>query len=772
MAARVRSHDWNSTSLGPVENWSGTLLTTVNLVLASPFPCALFWGRDLVTLYNDAYSPILGSKHPDALGCDAREIWSEAWHILGPQLDDVFQNGGTISEQNELVPIQVRDRVEDFYWTYSLSPVSTGGRVLGVFNACQNTTEEVLSTRKLQEAWNAQRESHGRFVRSEAELRLIANAIPAYISYIDKDLRYVRVNRTYEEWFGRSAAAIAGRLVTDVLGVSFAGVKPYLEAALTGREQHFETRMVTVRQERFLSVSHIPDRDELGNIRGVVVFGHDITERKRAEETLRESEERLQLVLESAALATWFYDPAGEVVVGDEAMCRLFGSKPVGSVAYWIGLIHPEDQERVTTEFAAGLSGEMNYDVEYRVVHEDGFRWVRAKGKLVGHSGGPLRMLGIAEDITARKLTEEALRASELRVARSESQLRFITDALPALISYIDVELRYLWLNRTYEEWFGRPVGTMIGCSVPEVLGDSSGEIVAHLEAAVQGNRQQFETRLVTLQGERILSIEHIPDRGPGGEVCGVVVHAHDITERRRTEEVLRTTEKLAAVGRLASSIAHEINNPLESVTNLLYIAQSSDDLPEIRHFLQMADRELRRVSVISNQTLRFHKQATHPRLVACEDLFEGVLAVHHGRVVNSQVSVEKRMRSLTPVLCFEGEITQVLNNLIGNAVDAMHPGGGRLLIRSRNATDWQTGRPGLMLTVADTGHGMAPETLKKIFEPFFTTKGIGGTGLGLWVSHEIVDRHQGVLRVRSTERPGGSCTVFTLFLPFDAVTR
>jgi signal transduction histidine kinase len=123
-------------------------------------------------------------------------------------------------------------------------------------------------------------------------------------------------------------------------------------------------------------------------------------------------------------------------------------------------------------------------------------------------------------------------------------------------------------------------------------------------------------------------------------------------------------------------------------------------------------------------------------------------------------------------VLCFEGEIRQVISNLLINAVDAMHPGGGRLLLRSREGRDHATGRAGLILTIADTGTGMSRETLGRIFEPFYTTKGLGGTGLGLWISKEILERHKGRLRVRSSQAPGRTGTVFALFLPFDAATR
>jgi signal transduction histidine kinase len=245
-----------------------------------------------------------------------------------------------------------------------------------------------------------------------------------------------------------------------------------------------------------------------------------------------------------------------------------------------------------------------------------------------------------------------------------------------------------------------------------------------------------------------------------------------DITDRKLTEQALLRTEKLAAVGRLAASIAHEINNPLESVTNLLYLARDSNDLEESREYLAVADTELRRASAITSQTLRFHRQSTRPTEVTCEELISTALHILRSRILNANITVEKRKLANRPVLCFDGEIRQVISNLIVNAVDAMHPCGGRLVLRSREGHDAATHRPGLFLTIADTGTGMSPETVSKAFEPFYTTKGIGGTGLGLWISKEIVERHHGHIHLRSSQHPSHTGTVFTLFLPFEVATR
>ncbi len=243
-----------------------------------------------------------------------------------------------------------------------------------------------------------------------------------------------------------------------------------------------------------------------------------------------------------------------------------------------------------------------------------------------------------------------------------------------------------------------------------------------------------------------------------------------DVTSRVEFEAALRESEKLAAVGRLAASIAHEINNPLESVMNLLYLAREAGDETESRGYLDQADKELQRVAQITTQSLRFYKQSTKPQAVLCTELLESVLDLYHGRFLNSSIRVERRERMNESIVCLESEIRQVLSNLVRNAVDAMHGPGGRLLVRSREATDWRSNRRGVVITLADTGSGISPETMGKLYKAFFTTKGIGGTGLGLWVSAEIIERHHGRLLVRSRDTVGASWTVFQLFLPYQGL--
>jgi len=250
-----------------------------------------------------------------------------------------------------------------------------------------------------------------------------------------------------------------------------------------------------------------------------------------------------------------------------------------------------------------------------------------------------------------------------------------------------------------------------------------------------------------------------------------IILICNDITERRRAERLLIEQEKLALVGQLATSIVHEINNPLEAVTNLLYLIRESESLDETHAFAAQAEEEIQRASQIASNTLKFHKQQARPDSTNVLQLVESVLGLFKGKLAGTKVAVEVEARGKPELICFAGEIRQVLANLIGNALDAM-PSGGRLRVRVRPSTDWRRGESGVRITVADSGSGMSTETRRRIYDPFFTTKGTSGTGLGLWVAAGILARHRGSMHLRSKTTPGASGTAFTLIFPMVGVER
>ncbi|HEU4635123.1 MAG TPA: ATP-binding protein [Edaphobacter sp.] len=252
-----------------------------------------------------------------------------------------------------------------------------------------------------------------------------------------------------------------------------------------------------------------------------------------------------------------------------------------------------------------------------------------------------------------------------------------------------------------------------------------------------------------------------VPIRDEDGQIIEWFGAASDVTAKKLSERALLENEKLAVVGRLASSIAHEINNPLESVINLVYLAESTASDEQTKRYLQLTSAELERVSHITSATLRFHRQSSTPSTVNLNELIDSVLTLHQGRMTSHGISVERRYGTALQITCWPNEIRQVLANLVSNAIDAMRScPERRLIVRSRTAGG------AALISISDTGSGIAPTTLRRIFEPFFTTKDATGTGLGLWVSKNIIERHKGKIRVKSCRQSPRAGTIFSVLLP------
>jgi PAS domain S-box-containing protein len=642
MADLTRAFDWSQTPVGPIEHWPETLLITVNTLLGSRHPMFLWWGKDLVQFYNDAYRPSIGAdKHPSALGQNGIDCWPEIWPIIGPQIEAVMTEGKASWHEDQLVPIIRDGKLEDVYWTYGYSPV----------------------------------------------------------------------------------------------------------------------------------------RDSSGTIRGTLVVCTETTRRFLAEQRQLTSQEQYKALFELASDAIFVADIDGRVTEANHAACKLLAYTRAELLQLnYADIVDESERPRLWSARDALLNGGVSVE-EWHLVTKSGSSLATEVSAAILPDG---RWQAFVRDITDRKRLEQERSRLIRELQQQRERLADLFQQAPAFFAVLrGPEYIFEMINPLYQELIGqRPV---IGKSIREALPEAEGQGFIALLDEVYLSGKPFVGRRTPIHlartasqplEERFLDFVYQPRREADGTISGIIVLGVDVTESKRAELALMQTEKLAAVGRLASSIAHEINNPLESVTNLLYLARETSWNPETREYLEIADRELRRVSVIANQTLRFHKQSSRPQLITSDDLIGSAISIYQGRLVNSNVEVEKRIRTTSRVLCFEGEIRQVLSNLISNAIDAMHPHGGRLLMRSREGTNWKTGHKGLILTVADTGSGMSPATTAKIFEPFFTTKEIGGTGLGLWVSHEIVERHGGTLAVRSSQHIGHSGTIFTLFLPFEAVVR
>ncbi len=302
--------------------------------------------------------------------------------------------------------------------------------------------------------------------------------------------------------------------------------------------------------------------------------------------------------------------------------------------------------------------------------------------------------------------------------------------------------------------------------------------------AAPAGGAARFSVRDV-LQGRSYRSVDVLLRR-PSGELAHLLLSAgrvklpgaaeacvvtlFNIEERKRAEEALRHSERLAATGRLAATIAHEINNPLEGVTNLLYLIARAPGLdPQVLDYANMAQSELLRVGRITKQTLAFHRESAAPVLIDLRELIESVVYLYERKMKDKAIQLSQDVTFRGRLKGFPTELRQVLVNLFENAVEASPPG-GRLRIRAYPSREWNNSRaPGVRIVIADDGPGIPRDQYARIFDPFYTTKGEKGTGLGLWVTQSIVHKHGGSIRLRSSTGPKRSGTVFSVFLPVPA---
>jgi PAS domain S-box-containing protein len=255
------------------------------------------------------------------------------------------------------------------------------------------------------------------------------------------------------------------------------------------------------------------------------------------------------------------------------------------------------------------------------------------------------------------------------------------------------------------------------------------------------------------------------PITDDSGRLIGVVLVFRDASHERSLQEVLRRTEKLAAAARLAATVAHEINNPLEAVGNLVFLARTNPHTNEvIEQHLRMAEQELSRVSHITRQTLGFYRESTLPSRVDIPTVVEQTLTVYATKLQQKQIRLHLSLRECPPINGFAGEIQQLVSNIISNAIDAL-PFNGTLKIDS--STTKLVSNEAIKLQIEDDGPGISPENIKRIFEPFFTTKKDVGTGLGLWVCKEIAERHGGTVEAKSQNQNGSTGAVFTILLPY-----
>ena len=631
MAGRIRAHNWAATSLGPIDEWSSTLVAIVNLMLHSPFPTILSWGSEMVFLYNDAGIPTLGGKHPSALGALYRDVFREAWDLVSADLEGCLYRGETAVRDNMFIPILLNGVIEDHYWNYSLIPVYENGKIAGVYDAYRNTTEVVMGARRLR----------------ESETRL--------------------------------------KLATEVA--------------------------------------------ELG-----VFVWHTAEDR-----------------------ASWENDRMYEI------FGRTRADGPVNGLAFMNEVVHPDHREDFQRAMEATLEAGEAFHFQGRIFLPDKtLRWIEVNGQLqLETDSSPGQILGTIRDITQVKNSEEAQRASAKRLG----ELAAIVESSEDAILSKDLNGIIASWNAAATRVFGYSAEEMVGASIlkiiPEHLHSDEKTIIDSIRA---GRRvEHFETVRRTKSGKLVdVSLTVSPVRDEHGQVIGASKILRDISARKRLEKSLLQAEKIAATGRMAATIAHEINNPLEAVVNLLYLLRPMISDSKGIDYLDTVESELARISHIAKQTLGYYRETASASSTSLSDLVLHATTIYEPRCAAAGIEIKKTLASSRKIVLRRGEMMQVISNLIANSIYAMAGGG----ILSLSVNDAESVPDGVILTVQDNGVGIAAEDLPHVFDAFFTTRITVGTGIGLFVAKQFVEGHGGKIEIESKNDVETHGTLVRVFLP------
>lgn len=659
-------------------------------------------------------------------------------------------------------------------------------------------------------------------------LQRLVESIPASIAILNRDLQYVAVSARWKASYGITDD-LTGRSHLEIFPDASEDWKQIYRKSLAGesiRRDH-DVIVHSNGKKQHLRWEIQPWWEREGVVGGIILFREDITERVIAEQNFRREAEVLDTIIKSTSSLAANLNLEKIVQEVTDAATQLSGAQ---FGAFFYNIINdrgesytlytisgvprehfskfpmPRNTEVFEPTFR-GLgtvrSGNITKDPRYGK-NDPHFGMPKGHlpvcsylavpvtsrsgevfgGLFFGHSA-PDRFTEISErlvEAVARqagiaiensRLFESEQRArtraenTSREISKAEERLKLITTSVDVGTWYCDLPFDKLQWSTKTKEHFWLPENADVTINIfydrlhPE---DRERTRKAIDESIATHSTYDIDYRTLSDRGEikwvRAIGRGFYDEQGNPIRFDGVTV---DQTARKAAEEVLRRTERLATAGRLAATVAHEVNNPLESVTNLIYICQNEPDLSDrLRQYLKMADEELHRVAHIVRQTLGFYRDDSAPQETDLSLLAADLIQFYQRRFQSKHVELSSHLEPNVVVTAVGGEIRQVIANLLTNALDASSVGGKVSVSVSRQGE-------GARIEVTDTGHGISEESRKKLFEPFFTTKHEVGTGLGLWVSKSIVEKHKGTIQVESSTSPSSHGTTFKIELPHGA---
>ncbi len=617
----------------------------------------------------------------------------------------------------------------------------------------------------------------------------IADILPVMVAYIDRDLSYRFLNKPLADWIGLPRKDVLGKHMREIIGeAAFADREPLLEAALAGERMFFVSELDHPQRGRLaVQTDYVPWADAHGRVNGIIALVQDVTEQRTAERALRESEQRFRRIANSAPALMWVtrIDRVRDFV--NEAYAEFACGPGCGieeaRTLDWKARIHPDDVDRIVAESIAGEASLKRFTLEGRYRRWDGeYRWLRTVSQpRFGPDGELIGFIGVGSDITLAKEAELELRREvedrTRQLAASEAQFRAVFEAALEVMVLLKPDGTVLAVNNRREAWRRPEPSDAVGHKLWEAptmraYPDHVAVMKKGIAAAARG--KVFTTE-VKMEREGVptayLDVSVQPVRGPDGKIIYLLFEARDVTDLKITQEQLRQSQKMEALGQLTGGIAHDFNNLLTVVVGGLDIITKRADDAKLKRYADNALAAAERGARLTGQLLAFsrvQRLEVRPTFVAplienMRPLLRNVL----GPGILKQFELDEAMM---PVMADPTQLEVAVLNLAINARDAM-PDGGTLTISSKRVR--VSGEPDvedgdyIELTISDTGTGMPADVLERAFEPFFTTKEVGkGTGLGLSMVYGMAHQSGGAVRIES--QPGKGTAVKLLFRKAD----
>lgn len=570
MGKRLRAFDWSAHPFGPPETWPLGLRSVVSLCLSSAFPTAVYWGQDLRLIYNDAWAPIPGERHPDALGKPGAEVWSDIWSVVGPQFARVWSTGEGFSVFDQLLPMQRQGRIQETYWNYSFTPIhDDDGVVVGILNQGNETTDRVLGLRrqefklKLEEA-----------LRQEVDARVImATAAEALGRHLKADrVGYGEILEddqtvNLDICWANGAAPLSGTFPLDGFGAEDVarqrlGLSQFSDDVLADPHQDptvwtsIDTRAYAsvplIRRARFTASLYVNFRDphawtaeEIALIEDTGARTWEAVERARAEDDLRESEARFRNIADNSAVIMWVTDASGYCIYLNSLWYDFTGQTQAEAEGFgWLDATHPDDKERATRVFLEANAKREPFRLEYRLRDRTGvYRWaIDAAAPRFSASGEFLGYVGSVIDIDERRRIEEALQDSRDRLQQSEVRLRTLTNAIPAFVWFASSDGNLHYLNDRWTEFTGQSLDEALPDGWMAALHPDDAERTARAWSASLENGEPYniEMRYRRKDGTyRWYVAQAEPMRDASGAITAWFGTSTDIHEQRLAKERL-----------------------------------------------------------------------------------------------------------------------------------------------------------------------------------------------------------------------------------------